>query len=136
MILKRLGDTMERKEIRRVVASALAAVLIAPSFGSMTVAYAKEAQNPVNQETQMSSDKEVVYVNTYSDATVREQNFDDNWKFYLGDASGAEGKNFDDSRWRNVIYHTITALSKSILNQWKQKALIFQEEQDGTESTL
>ena len=65
---------MERKEIRRVVASALAAVLIAPSFGSMTVAYAKEAQNPVNQETQMSSDKEVVYVNTYSDATVREQN--------------------------------------------------------------
>ncbi len=49
----------------------------------------------------MSSEKEVVYVNNY-DTTEREQNFDDNWKFYLGDASGANQKNFDDSTWDNV----------------------------------
>ncbi len=137
---------MERKEIRRVVASALAAVLIAPSFGSMTVAYAKEAQNPVNQETQMSSDKEVVYVNTYSDATVREQNFDDNWKFYLGDASGAEGKNFDDSRWRNVNlphdYSIEQEYSKSMEAEsaylpggtgWYRKHFIVSEDMKGKE---
>lgn len=28
--------------------------------------------------------------------------FVDDWKFYLGDPSGAEEKNFDDSSWRNV----------------------------------
>ena len=52
--------------------------------------------------TQMSSEPELVYINTLGDPSVRSQNFNENWKFYLGDASGAEGEQFDDSAWKNV----------------------------------
>ncbi len=51
---------------------------------------------------QMSSVPEVVYVNSVSDVGIRTQSFNDNWKFYLGDASGAESQTFDDSTWEYV----------------------------------
>ena len=85
---------MQNKKFKRIGAVILAAAMILQSFGGMAGVSAAES-------TQMSSEKEVVYANVYSDA-VREQDFDANWKFYLGDASGAEGANFDDSAWRNV----------------------------------
>ena len=44
---------------------------------------------------------EQVFLNKYS-GTVRTQNFNDNWKFYLGDASGAQTPAFDDSSWDQV----------------------------------
>lgn len=47
----------------------------------------------------MSSEPEVVYNNTYENPAIRTQNFDSNWKFYLGDAGEAQGKEFDDSKW-------------------------------------
>ena len=34
--------------------------------------------------------------------SIAVQNFNENWKFYLGDASGADGEQFDDSAWKNV----------------------------------
>lgn len=52
--------------------------------------------------TQMSSEPELVYINTVGDSAARVQNFNQNWKFYLGDASGADGEQFDDSAWKNV----------------------------------
>ena len=52
--------------------------------------------------TQMSSEPELIYINTVSDPSTRVQNFNENWKFYLGDASGAEGEQFDDSAWKNI----------------------------------
>ena len=51
---------------------------------------------------QMSSVPEVVYVNNVGDTGSRTQGFNDNWKFYLGDASGAEAQAFDDSTWEYV----------------------------------
>lgn len=36
------------------------------------------------------------------DFTNRDQNFDSDWKFYLGDAAGAEAAAFDDSQWRQL----------------------------------
>lgn len=50
----------------------------------------------------MSSEPELIYINTVSDPSTRVQNFNENWKFYLGDASGAEGEQFDDSAWKNI----------------------------------
>ena len=50
----------------------------------------------------MSSEPEVVYNNTYENPAIRTQNFDSNWKFYLGDAGAAEGKEFDDSKWESI----------------------------------
>ncbi len=40
--------------------------------------------------------------NTKPDFTNREQNFDSDWKFNLGDVSGAESATFDDSQWRSL----------------------------------
>ncbi len=86
---------MQTKKMKRLGAAVLAATLVMSNFGHLSAVQAAETT------TQMSSDKEVVYVNTYN-GTEREQNFDDNWKFYLGDANGAENKVFDDSRWESV----------------------------------
>lgn len=40
--------------------------------------------------------------NPKPDFSNRVKNFDSDWKFYLGDASGAESATFDDSQWRNL----------------------------------
>ena len=85
---------MKRNTLKRLGAAFLAAAMVLQSFGGMAGVSAAES-------SQMSSEKEVVYANVYSDA-VREQDFDANWKFYLGSASGAEASNFDDSAWENV----------------------------------
>lgn len=55
-----------------------------------------------DSQGQMSSEPEVVYNNTYENPAIRTQNFDSNWKFYLGDAGAAEGKEFDDSKWESI----------------------------------
>ncbi len=85
---------MQNKKFKRLGAALLAAALVLPSFSGMSVEAASD--------TQMSSEEEVVYVNMYTDTETREQDFDSNWKFYLGDASGAENAAFDDSAWRTV----------------------------------
>ena len=83
----------------------MAAAALTLAFGMFTPSVSFAAGTPVNvlsgTESQMSSDKEVVYVNNYS-AAKRDVNFNDNWKFYLGDASGAEEPAFDDSKWEHV----------------------------------
>ena len=52
--------------------------------------------------TQMESTPEVVYINSVSDPDQRLVNFNENWKFNLGDVSGANAEVFDDSSWENV----------------------------------
>ena len=84
---------MRKKFFKRFAATALACMMVAQSASGVVVSAATQSQ--------MASDKEVVYVNSYG-ASTREQNFDDNWKFYLGDASGAESNGYDDSSWRTV----------------------------------
>ena len=54
-----------------------------------------------DSSVQMSSDPDAVYVNSYT-GTARTENFNDNWKFYKGDASGAENPAFNDSTWEQV----------------------------------
>ncbi len=85
---------MQSKKLKRIGAILLAAAMTLQCAGSFTA-------NAADANTQMSSEKEVVYVDTYN-GTERKQNFDANWKFYLGDASGAEQQNFDDSSWKNI----------------------------------
>lgn len=53
-------------------------------------------------QTQMSSAPEISYVSNVSDPTQRTVSFNDNWKFNLGDASGAQAASFDDSSWEYV----------------------------------
>ena len=89
---------MQKRQMKRIAALSVAAMMTLQCF---TVNASEQMNVRTQSATQMSSDKEVVYVNTY-DASKREQNFDANWKFYLGDASGAESATFDDSAWRSV----------------------------------
>lgn len=49
----------------------------------------------------MVSEETLVYVSTY-DGAVRSQDFNENWKFFLGDAGNAQEVSFDDSRWRSI----------------------------------
>ena len=89
------------KGTARFGATLLTAVLTMSCFSPLATANAS-VEVRTQSQTQMSSDKEVVYVNTVNNATERTQNFDANWKFYLGDAGNAQTGNFDDSKWRNI----------------------------------
>lgn len=92
---------MKKKNFKRIAAVALALTMTMQSSGFLTTVQAEDLVSRAGSQTQMSSDKEAVYVNTYN-AVSREQDFDANWKFYLGDASGADNATFDDSTWENV----------------------------------
>lgn len=88
---------MKRKGTE-VIAAALAAGMLIPSVAFAAGPVVKVASD---SSVQMSSDPEVVYVNNY-EGTTRSESFNDNWKFYLGDASGAEEPGFNDSNWKQV----------------------------------
>ena len=91
------------KKTARFGAAFLAAAFAMSGMGSLSTVHAGEIMSvKTESQTQMSSDPEVVYLNQYHDTTVRTQNFDSNWKFYLGEAGGAEKASFDDSKWRNL----------------------------------
>lgn len=96
---------MKRKNLARASAAVLAVIMtvsgttmtgFASGGGTQQVAVRSDSQG------QMSSEPEVVYNNTYENPAIRAQNFDSNWKFYLGDAGEAQGKEFDDSKWDSI----------------------------------
>ena len=68
---------------------------------SMALAAGPSVKVGSDSAVQMSSDPEAVYVNNYT-GTTRSENFSDNWKFYMGDASGAQDPGFNDSGWEQV----------------------------------
>ena len=80
------------------MAAALAAGMIIPTT---VFAAGPVVRVGTDSSVQMSSDPEAVYVNNYT-GTTRSENFNDNWKFYMGDAAGAESPAFNDSSWEQV----------------------------------
>lgn len=80
------------------MAAALAAGMIIPTT---VFAAGPVVRVGTDSSVQMSSDPEAVYVNNYT-GTTRSENFNDNWKFYMGDAAGAENPAFNDSSWEQV----------------------------------
>lgn len=50
---------------------------------------------------QAPSEVETIPINSYS-GDARKVNFDENWKFNLGDVSGAEAPAFNDAAWRTL----------------------------------
>lgn len=93
---------MKKRQLKRKGAAAVAAVLSAGMvFPSAAFASGPVVKTASDSSVQMSSDPEVVYVNNYA-GTTRSENFNDNWKFYLGDASGAEEPGYNDSSWEQV----------------------------------
>lgn len=75
---------------------AASAILASP----LSAAHAEPAPALQSRSTtQMSSVPEVVYVTHVGPVGDRVRTINDNWKFYLGDASGAQEATFDDSAW-------------------------------------
>ena len=64
-------------------------------------ALAAEPVQPRSTDTQSASAEETVYVNSYN-GSDRSILFDENWKFNLGEANGAEAPTYNDSAWRTV----------------------------------
>ena len=81
------------KQSRRLLALLLAGAIATGSFTSALALTNEE----VKDSTAASS-------STLADAAEldRQMLFNDDWKFYLGNPSGAQAKNFDDSSWRDV----------------------------------
>lgn len=84
---------------RRLTALFLATTM---TVGTAPAAFASEIRRDVaNSHTQTSSPVETVYVNSYTGAE-RTINFNDHWRFNLGDASGAQAPAFNDAMWQDV----------------------------------
>lgn len=96
-----MGGKHEEAQFKRVGAMAMAAALTLGMVPATAYAAGPLVRVASDSDVQMSSDPEAVYVNSYS-GTERSENFNDNWKFYLGDASGAEDPGFNDSSWEQV----------------------------------
>ncbi len=87
---------------KRFAAFALTAGLLLAGSGAAVAADDESATLRSVNPTQMNSIPEVVHANAYNDAGTRLTSFNENWKFKLGDVSGAEGSVFDDSTWTNI----------------------------------
>ena len=87
---------------KSLVAALALSLLIQGVAGNVAVdkAYAEQVRS--QSVTQMSSEKEVVNLTSFSKKSKRTENFNEDWKFYLGDASNAENLSFDDSQWKGV----------------------------------
>ena len=96
----KLAKSSRGKVARRAV---LGAVLLgALAFTVPAVGSALDPTLRSTSTTQMASTPETFYVNSVSDAEERTQSFNENWKFNLGDVSGANAEVFDDSSWESV----------------------------------
>ena len=92
---------IQRRKPSHLICTIAAGALIATA--PLTQTWAEIVPEVRSQSsTQMSSEPELVYISTVDNPALRVQNFNENWKFYLGDASGADGEQFDDSAWKNV----------------------------------
>ena len=69
------------------------------------------------------------------DFTDREQNFDSDWKFQLGDAPGAETATFDDSQWRQLDLPHDWSIEDLPTAEGKNQIGPFSEDSEGKGST-
>ncbi|HAH22353.1 MAG TPA: glycoside hydrolase family 2 [Prolixibacteraceae bacterium] len=73
--------------------------------------------------------------NGKTDFANREQNFDANWKFYLGDIKGADSAKFDDSKWRTLDLPHDWSIEDLPVNSNKKQIGPFSEDSPGKGST-
>lgn len=78
-----------------VTGSMLLTTVLIPAYADNVKVKSSDSSN------QMASEEEFVYLNAY-DADTRTQDFDQNWKFYLGDVENAQDPAFNDSAWKSI----------------------------------
>ncbi|HET6559654.1 MAG TPA: glycoside hydrolase family 2 TIM barrel-domain containing protein [Prolixibacteraceae bacterium] len=77
----------------------------------------------------------LVSCNSKTDFSNREQNFDEGWKFYLGDIRGADSAAFDDSKWRTLDLPHDWSIEDLPAAQGKKQIGPFTEDSEGKGST-
>lgn len=89
--------------MKKWISRTLASVLVLSNLATMQLGvlpvYADDTATTTS--SQLSSTEETVYINNLG-GDERSINFDANWRFYLGEASGAEAMVFDDSQWESL----------------------------------
>ncbi|MBC8006107.1 MAG: beta galactosidase jelly roll domain-containing protein, partial [Verrucomicrobia bacterium] len=73
--------------------------------------------------------------NSTDDFSNRELNFDEEWKFYLGDVQGAESMDFDDSQWRTLDLPHDWSIEDLPAVRGKKQIGPFTEDSEGKGST-
>ena len=73
--------------------------------------------------------------NPKADFTNREQDFDANWKFFLGDIRGADSAKFDDSKWRTLDLPHDWSIEDLPVDSTKNQIGPFSEDSPGKGST-
>ena len=93
---------MQSKRLKRYLSTFLAAAVIL-NTGAFDVMAAGNNAGARAGETanQAVSAPETVYVDSYGTGE-RSVSFNDHWRFFLGDASGAEARSYNDASWDNV----------------------------------
>ncbi|XCB30725.1 hypothetical protein RQN30_04945 [Arcanobacterium hippocoleae] len=94
-----MGISRTRQIGPRALAFAAAGAVAA--IGMVPAAYGAMDYAELNTSTQMVSNAEDVKVSVL-DLHSRLQTINSGWKFILGEQSGAENPQFDDSAWKNV----------------------------------
>lgn len=90
------------KQIKKWISAALVASMLVPAvptgFPGMVASNVSAAEE---NQTQIASPVENVYLNHYSGMS-RSIEFNNDWKFYLGEAPGAEAKVYNDAEWTTL----------------------------------
>lgn len=92
-----MGNKTIKNAKHKIISSILALSLVAGNIGGLPF---KSHADSSSSSVIISKPENVFLEN--SDPTQKIMDFDSNWKFKLGDQSGAEKDNFDDSSWRNI----------------------------------
>src|ERR1035437_9580472 len=71
----------------------------------------------------------------YSQSVSGEMQFDNNWKFFLGDAKGAESPSFNDKSWRNIDLPHDWSIEKLSRQETGKVIGPFSKESKGTTAT-
>ena len=61
-----------------------------------------DTDSDTDTDTDSDGDSGRSFVNTYDGSRKETVSLDEDWKFHLGDANGADGAMFDDSSWENL----------------------------------
>lgn len=89
------------KKGKRLLAAMLAGFLGLSTGLGVAVSAEEPGSGEATSEFQMGTKPERIPLNNIS-GTARVQSLNQNWKFYLGTAGGAEAPDFNDSEWRTV----------------------------------
>ncbi len=93
-----------KKRCKRTIAAVAAFVIAMQGAAVLPHAYAARplVSTLADSSSQMNSQPEVVYVSRYGQSKQRTESFVNNWKFYLGEATGAEKTTYNDASWRQL----------------------------------